>query len=116
MLEAFLNDCGSYYFNKSNHVESHSLLSNKSHRFYPVVNNTTVNANTRDNVNIWHHKLGHTNSKAVQQILNLFNIPFNNKKSDLVFHACCLGKSHKLHAHLTHNTYNITFELVHIDL
>lgn len=88
VLEVVLNDCDLYYFNKFNHVDSHSLLSNKSHRLYYVVNNTIVNANTRDNVNIWNHRSGHASSKEVQQILCLCNIPFNNKRLDLIWHAC----------------------------
>lgn len=44
------------------------------------------------------------------------NIPLNNKKSENLCHACCLGKSHRLHAPLTHTKYSRAFELIHTDL
>jgi histone deacetylase 1/2 len=68
------------------------------------------------NANLWHHRLGHANSKAVFSVIQLCNIACNNKSSLDFCDSCCIGKSHKLHAPYTNTVYSMPFELVHTDL
>lgn len=69
-----------------------------------------------DNHVIWCYRLGHANPRVVNHVLKLCNIQVNNKKFEQFFHVCCLGKSHRIHAPLTHSKYNNVFEMVHTDL
>lgn len=106
-------DTNAYFF-------KYSLSS--SPQLYSFANNTTASPRNNsmsinvDNLVIWQYRLGHSNLRAVIQLLKLCNIHFNNKNSEIFCHACCLGKSHSFYSNLTHTKYIIAFELVHTDL
>lgn len=44
------------------------------------------------------------------------NVSIFNKPSLLVCKSCCLGKSHKLNAHLSSTVYHASFDVVDTDL
>lgn len=71
---------------------------------------------TANNNVIWHYKVGHTHPKAINHVLELCSIRVNNKKYESFCHACCLDKSHGLHALLTHTKYSSAFELIQTNL
>lgn len=71
--------------------------------FHSFANNTTDSlridseATTANSNVIWHYRLGHAHPKLFNHVLELCNIHVNNKKSEIFCHACCRGKSPKLH-------------------
>lgn len=58
--------------------------------------NTVVSANST--FAMWHNRLGHAHSSYVKVVLDLCKIPYQSKVNGELCTACCLGKSHRLHA------------------
>lgn len=88
---------------------------------HAFVNNTTASLR-QDSVSsyvnthiLWHDRLGHVHPRAIN-VLEICNISLNNKKSENLCHACCLGKCQELHAPLTHIKYSCAFELLQLYL
>ncbi|KAK2378919.1 WD40 repeat-containing protein HOS15 [Trifolium repens] len=91
----------------------------------PIVNTAQFQINTSSfvhtpishaNYNLWHARLGHPHHDSLRIALQLCNINVPSKPQIDVCSACCLGKSHRLHAPLSKTTYNTPFELVVCDL
>lgn len=65
---------------------------------------------------MWHRRLGHANSNTVKIVLDSCNISYQNKSAIDFCNACCLGKSHRIHAPASQHTYHNPFDLVFSDL
>lgn len=59
-----------------------------------TVNNTLSCKSAFD----WHLRLGHPNPHSLKLVMTHCNIPISNKDVSLFCSACCMGKSHMLHA------------------
>jgi len=60
--------------------------------------------------------LGHPHIQSLKCVLTHCNIHTNNTDVSTFCVACCMGKSHRLHAPLSHTTYSQPLELVLNDL
>ncbi|XP_019430753.1 PREDICTED: uncharacterized protein LOC109338075 [Lupinus angustifolius] len=78
-----------------------------------IVHNTTSGSSS---YSLWHCMLGHANDKVVSNVLTTCKISHCNKSVLNFCSACCLGKSHKLHASNSINTYPNPFDLLYADL
>jgi hypothetical protein len=78
-------------------------------------NNSSVVSNENE-FQMWHLRLGHANTLAVKSVLQLCNVPFSNKNTNLSCTFCCMGKSHRQHAPLSTTVYTKPFEVIHCDL
>jgi histone deacetylase 1/2 len=65
---------------------------------------------------LWHARLGHPHHDALKVILKMCNINLPSKSQSSFCSACCLGKSHRLHAPSSTTVYHTPFELVTCDL
>jgi histone deacetylase 1/2 len=65
---------------------------------------------------LWHARLGHPHHDALKDILKMCNINLPLKSQSSFCSACCLGKSHRLHAPSSTTVYHTPFELVTCDL
>ncbi|KAK2420319.1 putative mitochondrial protein [Trifolium repens] len=65
---------------------------------------------------LWHARLGHPHHDALKEILKMCNINVPLKSQSSFCSACCLGKSHRLHAPSSTTVYYTPFELVTCDL
>lgn len=122
MLEGYLDERGLYGFNSLTLANKHNCALRIFSKLFSFANNTTsshiqyhVSINV-DNHVMWHCRLGHANPITVKHVLKLCNIHVNNKNHEQFFHSYCLGKSHRIHAPLTHTKYNNVFELFHTNL
>jgi histone deacetylase 1/2 len=104
--------------NKSSSTVTSDIESVHSSVSLPLSKNKAVASFTASSSesNVWHHRLGHANTKSVKSILQLCNISYNNAKLSEFCDSCCIGKSHKLHAPSTDTVYTTPFELLHTDL
>jgi histone deacetylase 1/2 len=78
-------------------------------------NNSSVVSNENE-FQMWHLRLGHANTLAVKSVLQLCNVPFSKKNTNLSCTFCCMGKSHRQHAPLSTTVYTKPFEVIHCDL
>jgi histone deacetylase 1/2 len=126
--------CNSVSFNSNNQLQlptayaSVCMNSNSSNcldTLLPVVNTAQfeINANSsvftpmsHANYNLWHARLGHPHHDSLRLALQLCNINVPSKPQTELCTACCLGKSHRIHAPLSKTIYNSPFELVVCDL
>lgn len=76
----------------------------------------TTSCNSNSDFVLWHRRLGHANARAVKTILDICNIPFQNKVALEFCDACCLGKAHRLYAPPSETVYAAPFELIFSDL
>jgi hypothetical protein len=83
-----------------------------------VSNSPIVNTISAQKISFatWHSRLGHPSSDVQRIVLNLCNIPFNNKTRLDFFSSCCLGKAHRLPSTPSQTTYCTPLELVYTDL
>ncbi|CAJ2671926.1 unnamed protein product, partial [Trifolium pratense] len=65
---------------------------------------------------LWHARLGHPHHDALKEALKLCNVNIPSKSPNGLCSACCLGKSHRLHAPSSTTVYHTPFELVTCDL
>jgi histone deacetylase 1/2 len=79
-------------------------------------NNSALTPMSHANYNLWHARLGHPHHDSLRLALQMCNINVPSKPQTDVCSACCLGKSHRLHAPLSHTVYNTPFELIVCDL
>jgi histone deacetylase 1/2 len=95
----------------------------------PVVNVSSIASNNNNNssasvcstmsnslYDLWHARLGHPHHDAHKDILKMCNINLPLKSQSSFCSACCLGKSHRLHAPSSTTVYHTPFELVTCDL
>lgn len=99
---------------------SHFSLIANSIALFPSVNSIscsiTSDVNKHTTSLLWNYSLGHSNFQAIQRALKHCNIPIVNKTSTLIFKACCINKSYKIHAPLSTSSYNAPFDVVHTEL
>lgn len=72
--------------------------------------------NKTSSYSLWHSRLGHAHSTAVKSVLDMCRIPYQNKSVLDFCNACCMGKSHRLHAFASPHVYKEPFELILSDL
>jgi len=66
---------------------------------------------------LWHHRLGHPSSQAVQPILSLHKLPFaSDENNSRVCDACQQGKSHQLPYPRSSSQSSHPLELVFLDV
>lgn len=126
LFEVFLDGSGPYCFKNLNVEPLRSKLSHNlkalSHVVYnitvsnKILNIVQVNALADNKLSIWHSMLGHANSRAIHNMLQLCNIYVSNKKYCVFCNSYCLCKSHRLDSPLSNTKYNILFQLVHTDM
>lgn len=108
-----LNDCTSPCTDVLSNNKIDSALDSACSQF-PEINVAALNALPSISNNkyaLWHSRLGHPHHHALTEVLKLCHIPIPSKPSGDLCHACCLGKSHRLHAPLSNTVYNHPFEL-----
>ena len=113
-----LNDCTSPCTDVLSNNKIDSALDSACSQF-PEINVAALNALpsiSNSKYALWHSRLGHPHHHALTEVLKLCHIPIPSKPSGDLCHACCLGKSHRLHAPLSNTVYNHPFELVVCDL
>lgn len=120
LLIGTLGQDGLYCF-KGHQVLKKSRPSQGSQRFprQVALNNVAVavtDVNHSTSFSLWHGRLGHANSNTVKIVLDICKVPFRNKNSLDFCNACCLGKSHRLHAPASTHTYQTPFEVVYSDI
>jgi histone deacetylase 1/2 len=78
-------------------------------------NNTVDCAAVSDSLyNLWHARLGHPHHDTLREALKTCNVHIPTKHT--LCTACCLGKSHRIHAPSSTTVYSMPFELVTCDL
>jgi histone deacetylase 1/2 len=65
---------------------------------------------------LWHHRLGHASSRAVQQIHSRHKLPFTHSKNNSVCDACQQGKSHQLPYLVLTSVSSSPLDLVFLDV
>jgi histone deacetylase 1/2 len=65
---------------------------------------------------LWHARLGHPHHDALREALKICQVNIPPKSQTSLCSACCLGKSHRLHAPPSTTVYHTPFELVTCDL
>lgn len=99
---------------------SAAIASNSSKivSFPSVVSSSSISTSVNDATSyaLWHHRLGHANSRVVHHVLNQCNVSIPSNKTFELCKSCCLGKSHKLYAPPSTTIHSKPFELIHSDL
>lgn len=71
--------------------------------FVSASNNVVVDVNNHANsYTTWHRRLGHAHEAAIPTVLQLCNVSCPSKTVIDFRNACCLGKSHRVHAPPSH--------------
>lgn len=64
---------------------------------------------------VWHHRLGHANSRAIHTVLSLCKSPISSNNNSLeLCKSCSVGKAHRIHSPPSTTQHHI--ELIHTDL
>lgn len=117
LLKGDLGSDGLYRFPNIQVTQAPASASVSPFQSIPASNNLVVASNNHvDTYTTWHRRLGHAHENAIRSVLSLCNIPCSSKTVSDFCNACCLGKSHRLHAPLSNTVYYAPFELIHIDL
>ncbi|GAU28846.1 hypothetical protein TSUD_21830 [Trifolium subterraneum] len=109
-------DCKCVASNTTNNCLASSFPTANVSQFEFNANNTVSTPMSHANYNLWHARLGHPHYDSLRLALQLCNIHMPSKPHTDVCSACCLGKSHRLHAPLSNTVYTKPFELVVCDL
>jgi hypothetical protein len=127
-----------YHFAKDNNVyfefhpsffcikdlfSSATLLSGKSHNgLYPLQSLSKIHKShvaylgERTTLDHWHSRLGWPALRIVKHVISNYNLVVMQNKSNLVCHACQLGKSHRLPFHLSPLVSNAPLDLLFTDV
>jgi histone deacetylase 1/2 len=70
----------------------------------------------KPSISLWHHRLGHASSRAVQQILSRHKLPFTHSQNNSVCDACQQGKSHQLPYPVSTSVSSSPLDLVFSDV
>ncbi|MCH81099.1 retrovirus-related Pol polyprotein from transposon TNT 1-94, partial [Trifolium medium] len=122
LLEGHVGADGLYQFKPFKFLPKTDGVSNSPSSNFSVVNssiscnNAVYNVPSASEFHKWHLRLGHVHSSAITTVLNLCNVSVSNKFSNESCSFCCIGKSHKLYAPLSHTVYTKPFEVIHTDL
>ncbi|GAU19342.1 hypothetical protein TSUD_336290 [Trifolium subterraneum] len=122
LLEGHVGADGLYQFKPFKFIPTTDGVSNRLSSNFSVVNssipchNALYTVPATSEFHKWHLRLGHIHSSAISTVLNLCNVPVSNKFSNESCSFCCIGKSHRLYAPLSHTVYTKPFEVVHTDL
>lgn len=120
LLKGNLGHDGLYRFDNIHLLKSPCSASNLSPMSSFMNSNNTAVLNTvvapSSTFGLWHSRLGHAHSNSVKAVLDLCKIPYQSKGILDLCVACCLGKSHRLHAPSSPRVYHTPFELVYCDL
>lgn len=81
-----------------------------------VVASASSDANKCSSFSLWHGRLDHAHPNAIRTVMEICKIPYRTKTMLDFCNACCLGKSHRLHAPSSTHVYSTPFELVYSDL
>ena len=79
-----------------------------------VIKKTEHSANVVQNLEKWHRRMGHQNSKHVEEVLKEHNIPY--KKEDFFCESCVMGKQAALPYPETGTRHTAPGELIHTDV
>lgn len=79
----------------------------------PSTTTTHSNANT---FQVWHHRIGHSNSRAIQTVLQLCIKSISSNSFFELCKSCSIGKSHRIHSPHSTTPHHAPFELIHTDL
>lgn len=73
--------------------------------FFTAICNVSASSSETSTFDIWHMRFGHPSSDVLTRCLNYCNVSLAKNKTSSLYHACALGKSHKLPFQLSQTTY-----------
>ncbi|KAG6754633.1 hypothetical protein POTOM_040425 [Populus tomentosa] len=98
-------------------------LSNKKMAYIGIkdfsVFHSLISRTIHNEMDIWHHRLGHAATDVVVQTLQSCNVSYEkNKATDYstICSSCQLAKSHRLRTHLSSSCVSKPLELIHMDI
>ena len=98
-------------------------LSNKKMAYIGIkdfsVFHSLISRTTHNEMDIWHHRLGHAATDVVVQTLQSCNVSYEKNKAIDCSTICSsyqLAKSHKLPTHLSSSRASKPLELIHMDI